>query len=226
MARAQTSPVFEVASIHPNLSGSDGSVIDLPESGRLRVTNATLKTLIRFAYLIQNDQIVGGPKWLDSDRYDIEAKTARPISESQEPALMQNLLADRFRLRVHRERRELTVYDLMQAKSGPLFKESTSASSSIHTNRGPGKSRISVTRITLDQVAGMVGKQMGRIIQNKTGLRGYYDLTLEWDPDQTADSTVPSIFSALQEQLGLRLESQKGMVDVLAIDSAEKASKN
>jgi uncharacterized protein (TIGR03435 family) len=139
---------------------------------------------------------------------------------------MQNLLADRFQLRVHRDRRELTVYALMTARSGPLFKESTSSSSAIHTNRGPGKSRISVTRVTLDQVAGMLGKQMGRIIQNKTGLRGYYDLTLEWDPDQTPDSTVPSIFAALQEQLGLRLESQKAMVDVLVIDRAEKASEN
>jgi uncharacterized protein (TIGR03435 family) len=139
---------------------------------------------------------------------------------------MQSLLADRFRLKVHRERRELTVYDLMVAKNGPLFKESKASSSSIHSNHGPGKSQISVTKIGLDQFAGMLSKQMGRIIQNKTGLSGEYDLALEWDPDQTADSTVPSIFAALQEQLGLRLDSRKGMADVLVIDSAEKASGN
>ena len=118
LACAQT---FEVASIHPNVTGTEGSVIDLPETGRLRVTNATLKTLVRAAYGIQNDQISGGPKWLDTDRYDIEARTSRPITEDQDQPLLQNLLADRFRLKVHREQRELTVYGLMLAKNGPLI---------------------------------------------------------------------------------------------------------
>jgi uncharacterized protein (TIGR03435 family) len=223
VAFAQT---FEVASIRPNLSGGVGSVVNLPESGRLSAVNATLKTLIRFAYSIQNDQVIGGPKWLDTDRYDIEAKTSGPIPQNREQPLMQNLLASRFKLRVHRESRELTVYALEVAKNGPLFKKNTSGSSSIHTNHGPGQSQISVTGISMNQFAGMLGKQMGRGVIDKTGLTGNYDFSLVWDPDQTSGSTVPSVFAALQEQMGLRLESQKGMVDVLVIDSAAKASEN
>jgi uncharacterized protein (TIGR03435 family) len=226
VAFAQTSPTFEVASIHPNQAGAEGSVIDLPETGRLRVTNATLKTLIRAAYGIQNDQISGGPKWLDSDRYDIEARTSGPITEDQDQPLLQSLLADRFRLKTHREQRELTVYGLMLAKNGPLFSKSTGTSSSIHTNHGPGESRIAVTGISIGQFAGMLGNRMGRIVTDKTGLSGNYDFTLVWDPDSTPGSTFPSVFAALQEQMGLRLESQKATVPVLVIDSADHPSDN
>jgi len=223
---AAVAQTFEAASIHPNLSGTEGSVIDLEPTGRLKVTNSSLKTLIRAAYGIQNDQIVGGPKWLDTDRYDIDGKTIGKISSDQEQPLMQNLLADRFRLKVHKERRELTVYVMELAKNGPLFKQSTSASSAIHNNRGLGKSQISCVKISIPQFAGMLAKQIGRGVIDKTGLRGEYDFSLEFDPEQTPDSTVPSVFAALQEQMGLRLESQKGMVDVLVIDNAEKASAN
>jgi len=230
VASAQTFPTFEVASIHPDVTGADGSVIDLPETGRLRVTNATLKTLIRAAWGIQNDQISGGPKWLDSDRYDIEARTAGPITEDQDQPLLQSLLADRFHLKVYREQRELTVDALMLAKNGPLFSKifskSTGTSSSIHTNHGPGESRIAVTGISIGQFAGMLGNRMGRIVIDKTGLSGNYDFTLVWDPDSTPGSTFPSVFAALQEQMGLRLESQKATVPVLVIDSADHPSDN
>jgi uncharacterized protein (TIGR03435 family) len=227
LAAAQT---FEVASIHPNVTGTEGSVINLPETGRLTVTNATLKTLIRAAWGIQNDQISGGPKWLDTDRYDIEARTSGPITEDQDHPLLQSLLADRFRLKTHREQRELTVYGLMLAKNGPLFSKifakSTGTSSSIHTNHGPGESRIAVTGISIGQFAGMLGNRMGRIVIDKTGLTGNYDFALVWDPDSTPGSTVPSVFAALQEQMGLRLESQKAMVPVLVIDGADHPSDN
>ena len=226
VASAQTSPRFEVASIHPNVTGTEGSVIDLPESGRLRVTNATLKALIRAAYGVQNDQIAGGPKWLDDDRYDIEARTSGPITENQDQPLLQNLLADRFHLTAHREQRELTVYGLMVAKNGPLISKSTGTSSSIHTSHGPGESRIAVIGISIGQFAGMLGNRMGRIVIDKTGLSGNYDFTLVWDPDGTPGSTVPSVFTALQEQMGLRLDSQKTMVPVLVIDSADHPSDN
>jgi uncharacterized protein (TIGR03435 family) len=225
VAAAQTSPTFEVASIHPNQSGSTDSVVNFPETGRLIITNATLKTLIRGAWGIQNDQISGGPKWLDTDRYDMEAKTSRPITPSDEQPLLQNLLADRFRLKTHREQREQPVYELTIARSG-LIAANTGAPTSIHTNRGPGKTRIAVTGIGLDQFAGMLGKQLGRTVINKTGLHGDYDFALEWDPDQLPDSQTPSVFTALQEQLGLRLDSQKATVPVLVIDSAEHASDN
>lgn len=224
-AAAQMANQFEAASIHPNISGRDGSVVDFGEDGRLRVENASLKFLIRSAYGVQADQIIGGPKWLDTDRYDITAKTIGRITEKQEQPLLKDLLTDRFRLRTHTEKRELTVYGLEIAKNGLLVKPSQSQSSEIHNNRGLGKIQISVVNISIHQFAGMLGKQLGRIVVDKTGLTGGYDFSLAWDPEGQSE-TLPSLFAALQEQMGLKLESQKAMMDVLVVDSAEKASEN
>jgi uncharacterized protein (TIGR03435 family) len=225
-AQVAPEPSFDVASIRPNQSGHDGMIINLPDTGRLSVTNATLKDLIRNAWGIQNYQIAGGPGWLNTDRYDIQAKTAGPITEVQEEPLMQNLLADRFHLKVHRDTSELPVYALLLGKSGPKFKENTGPNGSIHTSRGARRIQISVTRVTMGQLGGMLGRQLGRVVQNKTGLNGYYDFALEWDPEPTGDSSAPSIFAALQEQLGLKLESAKRPVEILIIDHVEKADAN
>ncbi len=222
-----TAPLqFEVASIRPNLSGSTDTVVDLPDTGRLHVTNATLKTLIRNAWGIQNYQIAGGPNWLDTERYDIQAKTASQIREDQEQPLIQNLLADRFNLKVHRETRDLPLYALELGKGGPKFEKNTGPDGLFQTSRAPGKIRVRATRVSMGQFGGMLGKQLGRIVQDKTGLDGYYDVALEWDPEQAPDSSEPSIFAALQEQLGLRLESQRGPVEILIVDRAERPSEN
>jgi uncharacterized protein (TIGR03435 family) len=225
LAGALHAQKFEAASIHPNPSGTEGSVVDFEDSGLLRARNSSLKMLIRSAYGVQADQIIGGPKWLDSDRYDIDAKTAGRIKESDEGPLLRHLLADRFQLKTHTEKRELTVYKLDVSKTGFLLKPSQSNSSQIHSSHGAGHNQISVIRISIHQFAGMLGKTLGRIVQDDTGLTGDYDFTLTWDPDGTS-STVPSLFAALQEQMGLRLESGKAIMDVLVIDSAEKASEN
>ncbi|HVW11822.1 MAG TPA: TIGR03435 family protein [Bryobacteraceae bacterium] len=216
---------FEAASIRPAPSGREGSVVDFEDTGLLHAANASLKFLIRSAYNVQADQIIGGPKWLDSDRYDVEAKTGQRIREADEQPLLRHLLADRFQLKTHTETRELTVYKLEIAKNGPLLKRSQSNSSEIHSNRGAGRNQISVVRIGLQQFAGMLGKFLGRIVEDGTGLSGDYDFTLTWSPDGVSDST-PSLFAALQEQMGLRLESGKAIMDVLVVDSAEKASEN
>jgi uncharacterized protein (TIGR03435 family) len=225
LAGALHAQKFEAASIHPNPGGNEGSVVDFEDSGLLRASNASLKMLIRSAYGVQADQIVGGPKWLDSDRYDIEAKTGHPIKGADEEPFLQHLLADRFQLRTHTEKRELTVYRLEVAKTGFLLKPSQANGSQIHSSHGAGHDQISVIRIGIHQFAGMLGKSLGRIVQDDTGLTGDYDFTLTWDPDGSS-ATVPSLFAALQEQMGLRLESGKAIMDVLVIDSAEKASEN
>lgn len=222
---AQTVNTFEAASIHPNESGRDGSAVNLGNDGRLTATNVSLKSLIRSAYGLQNDQVTGGPKWLDEDRYDITAKTAGRITDQQQQPLLQNLLADRFKLKVHRDKQELTVYVLGIGKNGFLLKPSQSESSQIRSNRGTGRSEITVVNISIRQFAGMLGRQLGRYVVDKTGLTGGYDFTFTWDPEGQSE-TVPSVFAALQEQLGLKLESQKAMVDVLVVDSAQKASEN
>jgi len=133
-APAQPSQAFEVAAIRPDLVGAGaGTGFDLNGTGRLRITNATMKFLVQSAYGMQSDQISGGPGWLDSDRFDIDAKTEKPekIVPEQLHTMLQNLLADRFGFRAHRETRELTVYALVADKSGPRMKENTEEGTSM-----------------------------------------------------------------------------------------------
>jgi uncharacterized protein (TIGR03435 family) len=217
---------FEVASIRLNQSGDDGFIVNFPETGRLIVTNASLRTLIRNAYGAQNDQILGGPPWLDRDKFDIQAKTNGPIREEQEGRLLLNLLVVRFHLRFHQDTRELPIYVMTTAPGGPKFKKHIRDNGFIHQAHGAGRAQIDAARISLGQLAGMVGKQTGRIVQDRTGLDGYYDFTLTWDPDQTTDSQEPSIFVALKEQLGLNLSAAKVPIMVLVIDHAEKPDAN
>ena len=209
-AWGQPSQAFDVAAIRPNLSGSaPGTGFDLNGTGRLRVTNATLKFLIQSAYRIQSDQIAGGPGWLDSDRYDIDAKTEHPekIEPDQLKTMLQNLLADRFRLRTHREAREMTVYALVadnSGKTGAKMKQTEGTGSSVNTNSGPGKAQMTGTGLSMEQLASYIGNKLGRVVLDKTGLKDVYDLTLESDPAQTGDSEGPSLFTALREQAGAR----------------------
>ena len=225
LAGALHAQKFEAASIHANSTGNEGSVVNFEDTGLLRARNVSLKMLIRSAYSLQDDQIIGGPKWLDSDRYDIDAKTAGPIKGTEEKLILQNLLAERFQLKTHTEKRELPVYRLEVAKNGPLVKRSQSNSSEIRPSRNPGHNQISVVRIGIRQFAAMLGRFVDRTVQDATGITGDYDFTLTWDPDG-ASATVPSLFAALPEQMGLRLESGKAIMDVLVVDSAEKASEN
>jgi uncharacterized protein (TIGR03435 family) len=217
---------FEVASIHANTTGSPDSIVNLPDTGRVSVTNATLETLIRNAYGMQKNQIVGAPKWIDSDRYDIQARTAGPIREADERPLLQNLLGDRFRLKIHQESRNLPIYALRLGKGGPKFPEHKGDAGAIHTSRGAEKIRITAERFSMSQLAGILNRQLDRVVDDKTGLQGYYDFSLEWDPNQAPDSQTPSLFAALEEQMGLKLEASRGSVPVLVIDHAEKPHAN
>lgn len=229
MASGQSPHSFEVASIHRNLSGSLNTGIRTSEGGRLSITNASLKTLIRNAYGILSFQLAGEPSWIDTEMYDIEAKaeTAGEIPPAEFKMLLQSLLADRFHLKVHWETRESTVYALLVDKGGPKFRASSGdLKPSMNTRKGAEKAQMTGTAETMAVLAGNLGNQLGRFAVDKTGLTGNYDFTLEWDLQASADSTGPSLFTALKEQLGLKLESQKGPVELLVIDAAEKASEN
>jgi uncharacterized protein (TIGR03435 family) len=225
-ARAQ-SPAFEVASIRRNLNGGVNTQINI-SGGRLTVTNGSLKTLIRNAYDILGFQLAGEPRWLDTDMYDIVATTGnREIPPDQLKPLLQNLLADRFELKVHWETRETSIYALTLDKNGPKFKESSGTQEpGINTSKRSGRGRMQGTREPISILTSNLGNQLGAIVLDKTGLPGVYDWTLEWGLDPTVDSTEPSIFTALREQLGLRLNSQKGPMEMLVIDSVQKPSGN
>jgi uncharacterized protein (TIGR03435 family) len=219
---------FEAASIRRNTGVSGNTQINI-SGGRLTVTNGSAKTLIRNAYTLLSFQLANEPRWLDTEMYDIVATTGSggTIAQDQLKPLLQSLLAERFHLKVHWETREVPVYALVVAKDGPRFKESTgSQEPGINTSKGPGGARMKGTNEPLAILASNLGNQLGRIVVDKTGLKGAYDWLLEWDPNPTAESTRPALFAALQEQLGLRLEATKGPMETLVIDNVEKPSEN
>lgn len=243
---------FEVSTVKLNKSGtgSSGSNFD---NGRFTATNIQLKNLMEYsAYGIPQPRILGGPKWLDSERFDIEAKMEsaaaeglKALSRDQRRAeiqvMFQQLLADRFKLAVHWETRELPVYALVAAKIGPILQESKNAPGESGTSSGDGQ--FSAKGMTLTEIAEALtqelSRELDRVVIDKTEIQGRYDIALKWTPEtgtdaasSDADSSTsksdagPSIFTALKEQLGLKLESAKGPVKVLVIDHIEMPTEN
>jgi uncharacterized protein (TIGR03435 family) len=253
-----TLPTFDVASIKPNRSADIGSYFGAPR-GQLTATNVTLWELVRNAYRLQGFQIVGGPEWLLADRFDVVAKPAGEPAPEQLALMVQALLAERFRLAVHRETRELPVYELRLAAQAGVraagLQPSTTDCAAI-TARGGGAppsapppagvrpacgirtqpGRMIAGGVTMARLAGTLSVFAGRIVIDRTGLEGGYDFDLAWTPDRVsqeapppgvaplpaADPNGPSLFTALTEQLGLKLESGRGPVEVLVIDHAER----
>ena len=221
-------PSFEAASIKRNDGVSPNTRIDL-SGGRVTMTNATLKTLIRNAYDILSFQLTGGPRWLDSEGFDIVATTgnAEKISNDQFRKLLQSLLADRFQLKVHWEKRETSVYALVPAKDGPKFHAGDAAQEpGINTSKAAGHARMKGTNAPLALLASNLGNQLGGIVEDKTGMPGVYNWLLEWDPDPTSESTLPSLLAALPQQLGLRLETRKGSMETLVIENVNRPTAN
>jgi uncharacterized protein (TIGR03435 family) len=225
---AQSQPAFEVVSIHRNIHGGAAST-DITR-GRLTMNNASLRTLIRTGYDIQNFQFAGGPGWLDSDTYDISAITPdhADVSMDQLRTLVRRLLLDRFQLKVHWETRQGEVYVLVVAKNGPSLKVTTNASKepSLEKNISAHFGRMTAVNAPVFYLSSVLSNQLGHPVLDKSGLQDKYDWTLVWDPDPNTDSTEPSLSTAVQEQLGLRLDRQKGPVQTLVIDSVTRPSEN
>jgi len=224
---AQSQPAFDVVSIHRNVHGGDARV-DIVQ-GRVTMNNATLRTLIRNGYDIQNFQFAGGPSWLDSDAYDISAITAdhAEVSEKQYRALVRTLLAERFGLKVHWETRQGDVYALIVAKNGPKLKVGDpSKETGLNTNIAGHEGRMVGINAPVFYLSTVLSNKLSHPVIDKTGLQGKYDWTLVWDPDPGSESTEPSIFTAVQEQLGLKLEPTKLPIDTVIIDHIEQPSAN
>jgi len=240
-AQAQTgaaAPVgFEAASVKPSQAADGGRSIHPSPGGGLIAWNATLKSLILVAYNIRDFQLSGGPGWLDSAGYDIVAK---PSADARANARLrlQALLTDRFKLKFHREMKELPVFALIVAKNGLKLQEARREPKDGDGNFRAGRGRLTGLMVPMSDLAGMLSGLVGRTVQDRTGVTGLFDLKLEWTPDEpqtTApvgageappDASGPSIFMALQEQLGLKLEASKGPVEIIVIDHAEKAAEN
>jgi bla regulator protein BlaR1 len=232
----QSAPKFEVASIKPSDPAVQGFRIQTEPGGRFIATGVTVKFLIQQAYGIRDFQIAGGPGWIDTLRYDFNAKAdEESLKEPNANSLrLRDLLADRFQLRFKRETREMPIYHLVVAKGGPKMKESTVGEDG--RNMRTGRDRMLVQGINMSMLAVQLSQNLGRTVLNQTELTKTYDFSLQWTPEgqplgpkdnETAPPPDgPTLFTALQEQLGLKLESTKGPVEVLVIERVEKPTEN
>ncbi len=232
VAHAQTPMAFEVTSVKPNLSGLDQSIGINIERNRITGRNLSLQVLILEAYGLLDFQIVGGPRWIASDRFDIEATTGlhEAIPSSELGPMLRALLAQRFNLKVHKATREMQTYVLLVDKDGPKLRQTTGvpaqSMSGVNQRGTQGTAKMIGSGVTMSALAYRLAEQqpfLGRTVLDKTGLSDFYDLTLEWEAGDDAQS---SILAALRSQLGLKLSFEKAPVEVLAIDNAEKPSAN
>jgi len=239
---AQQPRAFDVASVKLNTSGG-GNISGGTKNGRLATTNMPALMLIQQAFQVKDFQVTGGPGWLATERYDIEAKMEKNnISDDDLWLSLQPLLIERFHLKFHRESRQMPVFALTLVKGGPKFsahKESADGHDreGIGVSIGSGKGKLTATKTTMARFCDSLGHQVDRIVIDRTGLKGDYDFKVEWSPENHEGSTLGAleekvgltgvnIFEALQDQLGLKLESTKGPVDVIVIDSADRPSAN
>lgn len=273
----QVKPAFDVVSVKTNDSGTGFVRIGgQPAASRFVATNATVEMLVTWAYRLQNYQLFGGPGWIRTDRFDIEARSdAGAMTPDQTSQRVQALLADRFFLKTHRATTEGSVYTLAVGKNGLKMKRSADQSPSdgqgprggpprgepIPGGRGafdgpPGERRggplppgggrmapgfVEFSGVSLAMLTQLLAQQLGRPVIDKTGLDGLFDISLEWatDPnfagpgpgggrgrDIGVSVSGPSLITAVEEQLGLKLEPTKGPIETLVIDSVQRPSEN
>jgi uncharacterized protein (TIGR03435 family) len=247
-----TSPTFDVAVIRPmnDADTTPAHISNSPHSGDIKAVNVNLKALLEVAYDLPDTRMFGGPDWITTEKFNLEARSDPTVSEQisalptdrakqAKRLMLQTLLADRFKLTVHDETREMPIYALVVAKDGPkLVKYVANVKSAANIKSGTntetlsgGRAQITIqgAEDTLAILTYELSWRLGRLVVDQTGLEGRYKLTLKWADDDAAPSGSdpdPSLFTAIQEQLGLKLEPTKGPVPVLIIDHAEKPSAN
>ncbi len=237
-----TPPAFDVASIHPHtpLPHERNHIWSSSNDGNFRTSNVTLKAIIQYAFEMPQSRIINAPDWTSSQPFDIDAKSDDALnqrlhdlpSDQAKPiklAMIQALLADRFGLKTHREQRELPLYELVVAKIGS--KLNPAKSNGLTINHGLGY--LNAQGIMLPVIAQELSRDAGRVIVDKTGISGRFDIDLRWQPDDAPpmrlngeELSLPPLFTALQEQLGLHLDASKGPVEVLVIDDVHQPSAN
>jgi len=245
---------FDVATVKPNSTGDRRETLSLQPGGRFVSTGTTLKVLMTEAYWpVRDFQIFGRPAWINNDRWDIQAKAEDvpdriPIDQFR--PMLRALLEDRFQLKVHRETREMQAYVLTVGKGGLKMQANSGEPGPQNgpQKNGPmmrmGRGEISGKKVQMAMVLQALSNMLGRPVIDKTGLTGEYDFTLEFVPEPGQGTLVsgtppmpapeapppaadgPTIFTAIQEQLGLRLDSQKVPAETIVTDSVEKPSEN
>jgi uncharacterized protein (TIGR03435 family) len=230
--KAANAPSFAVTSVKPSVDEPGFSGIET-KRGRLLANGVTLKRCILSAYGLAPSQVVGGPEWLDFDRFEIAAKSEEPIEDSDlMMAMLRGLLLERFKLVVHSETRKMSAFVLDSAKRGPKLTKVEAGEAGTNTISNDAGKIIDAHHTSMDKFAKILARQVDLPVINQTGLDGVYNFKLQWTPDtlrvtkRAEGRDGPSIFTAIQEQLGLRLRAQKAQVEVLVIDSASKPSEN
>ncbi len=235
----EKTPSFEVASVKANLSFTGPSGISGATPGRFTASNTPLRFIILYAYRLLDNQLAGAPDWTSSDSFDVAATypSGSTPTDDEVRAMIRTLLAERFGLQVHRERQEQRMYWLtIAANSGRLGKQlrrsdvdcdEGSAQKHPQTDKRPVCKMIATRHFitggsrTIPQLAATLQSMVGRLVVDHTGLTGAFDMDLQWD-----DNEGPSIFTALQEQLGLKLDSRQDWIDTLIIDHVQKPGAN
>lgn len=232
-------PAFEIASVKPNKTGMRGGRANT-EPGRLTITNLSLRTCIQTAFRLQDYQLSGGTASIEDEAYDIFAKAPSAVGDDQLMLMLRRLLADRFKLKVHREAREVQGYGLVVGKNGLKLHEVQAVGKGWVRN---GSGSIEGQEVSISRLAEILSARLGRPVVDLTGIKRVFDIKLNWTPDPASpknaaeniesptvdaksDSSGQSIFSALQEQLGLRLEARKVPAEIVVIDHVERPSEN
>lgn len=231
-ALAQSQPAeFEVASIRPNIANDRIVTIAVGPGDRFTARGYTLVLLIQRAYGVMDWNLTGGPGWIRNDRWDVVAKanTSGSLTEEMLQPMLQRLLADRFKLRLHKGSKEMAGHALVVARGGPKVKASLDGAEHRDSFRMRG-GEISGQGITMKDLARVVGGKLGLIVADKTGLSGVYDFkvhyTEETEADNAREEVRSAVFAALQDLLGLKITPQRINVELLVIDSVERASEN
>jgi uncharacterized protein (TIGR03435 family) len=231
---------FEVASIKPSKPDADGGGIKpLPGGQTYIATDVPVKLMIKLMFHLNDRQISGGPGWLDTDLYDVEAKADRPHTLEELHIMFQNLLVDRFKLQYHKETRTLAAYELVVDKSGAKLTENKSPEHFDIPVRPTGFGKLEAIHCSMSYFSWSLSQRLDRPVIDQTGLTQFYDFKLEWTPElppgvaarpdvaaNLPPTNGPDIFTALREQLGLKLDSHKGPVEVMIIDQVERPSEN
>ena len=248
----QTKPTFDVVSVKRNTSGTARSRVGAdgvrPNLVRFVATNAPARSLLLYAYpQLLSNQIVGAPAWIDTDRFDVEGKPATPVSPDQLRLMLVTLLEDRFVLKANFESRELPIYRLVSTSRPKIVRsvDQTAPPSGQPVRAGQSLPRgaagmraeaggtvLEGMAVPISSLVGLLQTQVSRQLVDGTGLTGLFDFTLQLSPETAGpslapgDHAFPSVFSAVEQQLGLRLESSRGPVDVLVVTSMQKPSDN
>ncbi len=225
---------FDVAATRRSLADEHARshIVSDPADGRFQAVNVPLIVLLRFAFGVPETRILGAPDWVSAEKYDMEARSDAAVDErlkgmdsaaarGLKQTMLQALFAERFGLKWHEETRELPVYRLVVAKGGSKLAEAKGGQT-IDEYR----TKYVAQGIPVSVLAEELAKVTGRVVEDETALPGRYDVSLRWSADDAQDTTVPGIFGAVTEQLGLKLESGKGPVKVVVVDAVARPTVN